>query len=171
MGAIEMKMSDGASASEGFGPSTAPTLLFDLWLLTQASNPLVDRAIHGSGISVDEFGLYVLLEEYGPVTPGRISEITGMRANTISASLRRLDGRGHIRRSRNDRDGRSVIIELTPEGQAQINLAKELKVGLIQRIYDGIDVGRIRSALMELDNQIRVVGNMPELHRYPTEEA
>jgi DNA-binding MarR family transcriptional regulator len=141
------------------------TVLFDLWLLQQAAYPLIEKAIHRAGLSVDEFGLYVMLEEFGPVTPGEIADLTGMRANTISASLRRLDDRGHTTRTRNERDGRSVFIELTESGATQIQMARQLNLGLVKRICDGMDVDRVRSAIAEFDDQVREVGNMPELPR------
>jgi DNA-binding MarR family transcriptional regulator len=92
------------------------SLLFDVWLVNQATTRLVDDALAPTGITGDEFALYSLLRGYGPTTATQIGRWTGMRTTTLSVALKRLHGRGHTTQAPNPADGRSRLIGLTAAG-------------------------------------------------------
>jgi DNA-binding MarR family transcriptional regulator len=92
------------------------SVLFGVWSVSHSVAELLDEALNGSGLNPDEFGFYSALHDGQPITPNEISEHLGMPATTVSSYLGRLSARGHISRSRNPSDGRSALIELTPEG-------------------------------------------------------
>ncbi|MGD0273247.1 MAG: MarR family winged helix-turn-helix transcriptional regulator [Gaiellaceae bacterium] len=92
------------------------SVLFGVWSVAHSVTELLDKALNGSGLNADEFGFYSALYDGQPITPNEISEHLGMPATTVSSYLSRLSARGHISRSKNPSDGRSALIELTPEG-------------------------------------------------------
>ncbi|MEU8614597.1 MarR family winged helix-turn-helix transcriptional regulator [Actinoplanes sp. NPDC048791] len=56
-----------------------------------------------------------LLEVHGPLTPGRLAELTGLRTGTVTGVLDRLEGAGFVRRDRDPHDRRKVIVSLDQE--------------------------------------------------------
>lgn len=56
-----------------------------------------------------------VLELTGPITAGRLSEITGLTVGTITGVLDRLEGAGYAKRERDAEDRRRVIVHLVPE--------------------------------------------------------
>lgn len=136
------------------------SVLFDLWLLQQAAYPLIETSIHSTGLSAEDFGLYLLLWQYDGITPGDVARITGMRPNTASAVLGRLEKRGHLDRQPNEKDKRSVIVRLSDEGKRVCDQAIAANDRLLQRIEAEIG-SHVQDAVVELDGVIRMLANMP----------
>jgi DNA-binding MarR family transcriptional regulator len=57
-----------------------------------------------------------LLDVHGPLTPGRLAELTGLRTGTVTGVLDRLEKAGFVRRDRDPHDRRKVIV--TPVAEA-----------------------------------------------------
>jgi DNA-binding MarR family transcriptional regulator len=55
-----------------------------------------------------------MLQLYGPSTPTRLAEWTGLSSGGVTVALDRLEKAGFIRRDRNPEDRRSVLIVLLP---------------------------------------------------------
>lgn len=53
-----------------------------------------------------------LLDVHGPLTPGRLAELTGLKTGTVTGVLDRLEGAGFVRRERDPHDRRKVIVSL-----------------------------------------------------------
>jgi DNA-binding MarR family transcriptional regulator len=159
-----------STASRGTGARSAATpplkdcsLLFEFWLIQQATYPLIDTAMAGSGISSpDQLGMYFLLDEFGTMTPGEIAKQSGMRPNTVSVSLNRLEKRGHIARRPNPLDGRSVIIELSDAGRTALLDAVEGVRRLEDRIGTLVDMEDARDHVLEFQRAVRVLANLPD---------
>ena len=137
------------------------TVLYDLWLLQQALYPLIENAIRATRLSTVEFGLYLLILEQQPVTPGDIAHQSGMRANTVSTAVQRLERRGHIVRAPNESDGRSVLISLSETGQDVTRQAIEANDALLERLMVTIDHDQVRAAVQDLNAAVRILANLP----------
>lgn len=138
-----------------------PSLLFDLWLLQQALTPLIENAISSTGLSTDEYGFYLLMTHIQDATPGDIARMTGMRSNTTSAALNRLEKRGHLIRTPNDRDRRSVLVRLSPEGLKVVEEAVAANDALTERIKAALAGTGIPQAVSEFERIVRNLANMP----------
>lgn len=92
------------------------TLLWGSWFLAHSVGGLLHKVIAAAGLKGDEFGFTSVIHRYQPVTPAQISEMTGMPPTTVSSYLNRLEARGLVTRRRNPDDGRSFLVEFTPEG-------------------------------------------------------
>ena len=56
-----------------------------------------------------------LLDMHGPLTPGRLAELTGLKTGTVTGVLDRLENAGFVRRDRDPGDRRKVIVSLNQE--------------------------------------------------------
>ncbi|MGI8497825.1 MAG: MarR family winged helix-turn-helix transcriptional regulator [Gemmatimonadaceae bacterium] len=72
---------------------------------------------------VEQFGLgptdaktLELLERFGPLSAGELVERTRLASPSVTALIDRLEARRFVRRVRDERDRRRVIVELVPEG-------------------------------------------------------
>lgn len=62
------------------------------------------------GISAAEWKCLGFLEEQGPLTPGRLAELSGFTTGAITGIVDRLEGATYVRRERHATDRRSVIV-------------------------------------------------------------
>lgn len=139
------------------------SILFEFWLIQQATYPLIDTAMAGSGISSpDQLGMYFLLDEFGTMTPGEIAKQSGMRPNTVSVSLNRLEKRGHLVRTPNPSDGRSVHVQLSDEGRRALYEAANGVRQLEDRIRTLVDTDESREHILDFQQAVRILANLPE---------
>ena len=101
--------------SEG-GADRDISLLFDVFVLHQRVRSLLARALSGTGLRSDEYAVYSVLFERGPLTPTQLAARLAMPVTTTLDYLRVMLRRGHVRRARNPADGRSYTVSLTVEG-------------------------------------------------------
>ena len=80
----------------------------------------IERAMEASfGASQPVLNSLAVIEGAGePLTPGQIGERTLTSSATMTSTLDTLERRGWVRRIPNPDDRRSVLIEITPKGEA-----------------------------------------------------
>ena len=115
-------------------------LLVDIWLLSSVATALVAEELADSPLSVDEFALYGLVSDLGPVTATQLSQWTGLSPTTLSAMLRRCQARGELARTTNTADRRSTLVELTAQGRAVYEAALPALTAARARLAAGLDV-------------------------------
>ena len=62
------------------------------------------------GLGASDAQFMTLLEVHGPLTPGQLAELTGLRTGTVTGVLDRLEQGRFIRRDRDPDDRRKVIV-------------------------------------------------------------
>jgi len=67
------------------------------------------------GINPTDLKVLSILSRQGPLSAGRIAELTGLTTGAITFMLDRLEKAGYARRTRHPIDRRIVLIELVPE--------------------------------------------------------
>jgi DNA-binding MarR family transcriptional regulator len=80
-------------------------------LLVLQSHLLADHI----GISSTDLECLDILDLHGPITAGRLAELTGLATGSVTALVDRMERAGWVRRARDPRDRRRVIITLVPE--------------------------------------------------------
>lgn len=75
------------------------------------------------GLSAVERKCLDVLRRLGPVTAGAIGEHTGLTTGAVTGLMDRLEKAGYVRRDRDPRDRRKVVVELLPNGQLDALLA------------------------------------------------
>ena len=84
-----------------------------------------DQLYEGKG---SQTGVLIALEETGPITQRKLTELLDIRPGSASEVLTKLEHNGLIRRSPNSADGRTMDISLTEEGQQQSLLARQQRI-------------------------------------------
>ena len=67
------------------------------------------------GLSPADLETLDLLDTQGPLTAGRLAELTGLTTGAITGVVDRLEREGLVRRERDAQDRRRVIVHLVPE--------------------------------------------------------
>ena len=145
-------------------------VLVDVWLLSSVATALVAEELAGGSLSVDEFALYGLVSDLGPVTATQLAQWTGMSATTLSAILRRCQARGELTRTPNAADRRSTFVELTDQGRQVYRAALPALARALERVHDGADpaLEEARPALQRVDGAVRAaLGLPPRPYRLP----
>ncbi len=67
------------------------------------------------GLGGSDAQFMTLLQLHGPLTPGRLAELSGLTTGTVTGVLDRLERAGFVRRTRDGGDRRKVLVELREE--------------------------------------------------------
>ena len=86
-----------------------------------------------------------LLSRLGPLTPGDLVAHTGLTSPSVTALIDRLEARGMVRRRRDDGDRRRVIVELVPEGIAEIAAAYDRFGASLDALWAGYPVAELET--------------------------
>jgi DNA-binding MarR family transcriptional regulator len=62
------------------------------------------------GLGASDAQFMTLLEVHGPLTPGQLADLTGLRTGTVTGVLDRLESAGFVNRDRDPHDRRKVIV-------------------------------------------------------------
>ena len=71
------------------------------------------------GINATDLQCLNVLAQEGPITAGRLSEITGLTVGAITGVVDRLEGAGYARRERDAEDRRRVIVHPVPQSDSR----------------------------------------------------
>lgn len=132
------------------------SLLFDLFAVYQRVGGVVSLALDGAGLRGDEYAVYSVLFDLGPLTATEMAVHLGMPLTTVLDYLRVMDRRRHIVRVRHPVDGRARQIRLSPPGV----VAHRRASAAWQRMADLVDaslalpVDRVRQSLHALDDAV-----------------
>jgi DNA-binding MarR family transcriptional regulator len=88
----------------------------------------------GLGVSDMQFMTYLQLE--GPLSPGRLAELSGLKSGTVTGVVDRLEAAGYVHRERDESDRRKVRVVLD---EGKLNAAEspyQEKADDLQRVLD-----------------------------------
>jgi DNA-binding MarR family transcriptional regulator len=77
-----------------------------------------DRLAKNHGMSGRDWRVLAIIGMHQPVTPASIAEVTGMDRVTVTRSIQQLEAKQLVSKSKNQVDGRSVLVRLTKQGEA-----------------------------------------------------
>lgn len=131
--------------------------------IKQVSGRLLERMLAAKGI--DAFNgpqgriLFVLWQEDG-VPISKLSHQTGLAMTSLTSMLDRMEASGLIRRERNSRDRRKVLIYLTDEARSLEGDYNEVSNEMNAIFYEGFD----EEEAERLDDSLNRVLNNIERH-------
>jgi len=130
------------------------SLLFEVFVLNQRLRTLTSAALAGSGLRADEYAVYSLLFDAGPMTPTGMARQMGMPLTTVLDYLRSMRERGHVARRRDVSDGRAFVARLTASGLRQFHRASRAWNDALRDFEPalGMPVGEVRRALHAIDD-------------------
>jgi DNA-binding MarR family transcriptional regulator len=117
---VESAISTTASRLDGIDRQAMELVL----LLHRVTNTVVydiESTVHRpGGWSWSAFRAVFTLWICGPLEPSRLAELSGMSRQAVSALVKTLEADGLIARTAAPSDARSIVLTLTPVGEARI---------------------------------------------------
>jgi DNA-binding MarR family transcriptional regulator len=98
-------------------PRSGLSVLFDLFVVDSAARTLLAPVMGPTGLTANQYAEYSIVAVEGPLSVTRFAEVARLPLTTASDTLRAMERRGHVSRFRDPRDGRSRLVDLTPEGR------------------------------------------------------
>jgi DNA-binding MarR family transcriptional regulator len=116
--------------------------LLDLHLAYHLAGSLIEHELASVGITAEEYAVYSVLVHEGGLTPTELSRRLGLALSSTIFRSGKLIERGHARRIPNPRDGRSALIELTPQGRRVVERARPAFDRVLDRIERHLELER-----------------------------
>jgi DNA-binding MarR family transcriptional regulator len=135
-------------------------LLLDLYASNQLAGMLLARELEAEGVPRDYYGLLTEIALSGPVAPTKLAAQVGLPPTTIYDYADRLVERGHVVRQPNPRDGRSHLLEVTPEGRAVVRKGGAAVTRVVEAMLDrleGTDLDALQTAMYTFRTALQVV--------------
>ena len=81
----------------------------------EAANDAFDEVAREKlGVNRTDLRCLNIVENEGPITAGKLAELSGLTTAAVTSVLDRLERAGYARRTRDSSDRRHVIVEITP---------------------------------------------------------
>lgn len=134
------------------------SLLFDLFVTSQRIRRVLSDAMAESGMRPDEYAVYSLLFDEGPLTATEMSEALGMPLTTVLDYVKAMSSDGHVDRMPHPGDGRALQLHLTRSGVAAHRRAHDHWEVVRKRIEGNLSlpIGQVRRALQALGDAANV---------------
>ena len=78
-----------------------------------ATDQMDDAAARGMGVNRTDARCLDTIEQFGPITAGRLAEAAGLTTGAVTAVIDRLVAKGYLRRVADPTDRRRVMVEVT----------------------------------------------------------
>lgn len=111
---------------------------------------LVERELAADGVEPNGYAVLSLIGARAGMRLTEVSEQLGMPLTTASDVVRRLEGRGHVRRRPNPDDGRSFLFELTARGDREWRRGWGALIRINEALQERIAGEDMRAALLGL---------------------
>lgn len=82
------------------------------------------------------YALLVRLSDEGPLRVGEVARRFGIDKSTASRHLGKLEEDGLVEAIADERDARSVLLRVTPQGETSLLKARQARMEPIQRLFD-----------------------------------
>ncbi len=114
---------------------------------TRAYKPILDKV----GLTYPQYLVMLVLWEKAELPVKTIGEQLDLDSGTLSPLLKRLEQTGLIKRTRDSRDERQVIVSLTPKGRSMQSEANSIMTAIGQAAGCTLEeMAEIRGALQKL---------------------
>lgn len=132
------------------------SLLFDFFIVSQRLRRVLTDALAPSGMRPDEYAVYSLLFEKGPLTATEMAELMAMPLTTVLEHVKAMSAAGHIARTAHPFDGRATQLSLNRRGIAAQERANVFWEVIRKQIEEGlaVPIPNLRKALRALDDSV-----------------
>jgi DNA-binding MarR family transcriptional regulator len=143
------------------------SLLFDFFVTAQRVRRALAEGMASSGMRPDEYAVYSLLFDMGPLTATEMSELLSMPLSTVLDYLKAMNAADHLERSAHPSDGRALELRLSRQGVAAHRQAHDHWEVVRKRIEGGLStpIGGVRRALRDLGDAAEGVDAPPARRR------
>ena len=109
-------------------------LCFALYSASRATTAAYRDALVDAGLTYPQYLVMLALWEDDGLSVGALGRRLHLDSGTLSPLLARLESAGFVSRSRPDRDGRRVVVHLTPAGAELRGEAERIQCALLDRL-------------------------------------
>ena len=133
------------------------SLLFDFFVVSQRLRRVLAEALADSGMRPDEYAVYSLLYDKGPLTATEMADFMAMPLTTVLEHVKTMAAAGHLVRTAHPFDGRATQLSLNRRGAAAQELANRHWEQARRQIEErlAMPVPKVRKALRALDDAVR----------------
>lgn len=134
-------------------------ICFALYSAQHAMQQAYAELLDGLGLTYPQYLLMTALWAEDGRTVGALGRDLRLESNTLTPMLKRLEGQGLVRRKRDSKDERRVLIRVTAKGRALQEQAARIPECLIERVGLPLeDLTRLRDELHDLRDRLRSTG-------------
>lgn len=134
-------------------------ICFALYSAQHAMQQAYAELLDGLGLTYPQYLLMTALWVEDGRTVGALGRDLRLESNTLTPMLKRLEGQGLVRRKRDSKDERRVLIRVTAKGRALQEQAARIPECLIERVGLPLeDLTRLRDELHDLRDRLRSAG-------------
>jgi DNA-binding MarR family transcriptional regulator len=90
-------------------------LIYEARASDAAHEAFDNEALRQLGVNPTDGRCLDIIDNEGPLTAGRLAELSGLTTAAVTTVLDRLERAGYARRVRDESDRRRVLVELTPD--------------------------------------------------------
>ncbi|MCE2488711.1 MAG: MarR family transcriptional regulator [Anaerolineae bacterium] len=138
--------------------STFWTLLFDI--ITDAEQRLAAHMAHHNLTPPQFFVLKTLVNHEGHCPIGQIAREHHLSRATMTGLVQRLESAGLVSRRRNLEDGRSVSVELTPDGQQRFEAVRDDVFDQLQALLGMVNDSERQALMFFLSRYLELVNQL-----------
>jgi len=136
------------------------SLLFDFFVTAQRLRRVLSDSLAAAGMRPDEYAVYSILFDRGPLTATEMADFLGMPLSTVLDYLKAMTAAGHLVRTSHPFDGRALELSLNRSGIAAHSRA-HAHWEVIRKQIEGklsIPIDQVRRALTALDDSAELAG-------------
>ena len=134
-------------------------ICFALYSAQHAMQQAYAELLDGLGLTYPQYLLMTALWAEDGRTVGALGRDLRLESNTLTPMLKRLEGQGLVRRKRDSKDERRVLIRVTAKGRALQEQAARIPASLVERVGLPLeDLTRLRDELHDLRDRLLRAG-------------
>jgi MarR family transcriptional regulator, organic hydroperoxide resistance regulator len=137
-------------------------LLREWWALNHAFERTSRRMASRLGVTAPQRMVLRVIGRYPGIGPGKLAEVLHLDAGTISATVRRLEESGVVKRRQTSRDRRRVALGLTAQGRELDGADEQTIEGALARVIESVPpehVAVVRSFLASFVRELEHVAS------------
>lgn len=141
------------------------SLLFDFFVTSQRLRRVLSDWLAEADMRPDEYAVYSLLFERGPLTATQMAGFLAMPLSTVLDYAKAMIGAGHVVRTSHPCDGRAVELSLNRSGIAAHRRAHARWEVIRKQIETNLSVplDQVRRSLAALDDSAELAGRRTKL--------
>lgn len=109
-------------------------LCFAITTAARATATAYREALTQTGLTYPQYLVMLALWEHDGRTVSELGTHLHLDSGTLSPLLSRLEANGHVTRSRPERDGRRVVVQLTDSGTALRAVAEQIHCAIVDHL-------------------------------------
>lgn len=130
----------------GSKPTTEPSIHAELFELVLSVGEQMQSVVHGleNGPTPTQVLLLRALVGEPPMTPTELAKRVRRNKSQITRTLQEMEGTGLIERIPNPADGRSFLVQATPDVETRVASVVKAEAALVAQLIDGFSQREIK---------------------------